>query len=1012
MTCVKRLIEVDLPIRAISEHARKDQNIRKGHLHTMHVWWATRPLASCRAVIMATLLPDPADPECPKAFRAEAQRVLKPFTGKNLSDPLVLREALLEFVADFAAWDAGVNPTYLSTARKLVAAAHPDGPPLVMDPFAGAGSIPFEALRVGAQAFAGDLNPVAVLINKVALEYLPKYGKAEVRMQKAEGGTVVLHGLAEAVDYWGKWVLEEARKRLAPYYPADSKGNIPLAYIWARTIICEGPACGAEVPLLGMLWLSRKGKNRVALRYHGDKKTKQVHVEVFKPRSATDLQPPLTQRFSATCPVCSFTTPYKSVREQLRQRRGGTRDARMVAVIMVAPSGTRTFHVPTDEDCSVVKKAERAVGEQSRACKGPLSLVPDEPTPECRGPGASRAFSVQRYGMTNWSDVYMPRQALTMTSFVQTVREARERIAKESGDKGYADAVATCLALAVSNMSHYLSSVSIYALDHMISAFVQGSGMAMRPDFAEANPLVPKLVGGFDYALGQVVAVLEREANGLQHAGTAQQGPATAIPLPDDSLSYLVTDPPYYDAVPYASLSDFCYVWLKRSIGHLHPDLFARQLTPKAEECILDPGPPAEGGLNKDRNYFEATMQAALADARRTLKPDGVGVVIFAHKGTAGWEALLNALVNAGWTVTASWPIDTERAARMRAKNSAVLASSVHLVCRPRESKAEGIRQKAEGKSGGTKTSDFCLPTSDLSVGDWREVLAELPKRIHEWMPRLAREGVVGADAIFACLGPALEVFSRYARVEKASGEQVSLREYLEQVWAAVSQEALRMVFEGADASGFEEDARLTAMWLWTLSTDNGQARAARDEDEEEAGEEEPDGGRKKKPNGGYALEFDAARKIAQGLGAHLENLASVVAVEGDTARLLAVSERTAHLFGRDRADAPAAGRRKKAKQMKLSFAEEVERAEAEAGWGEKGSPKVGETVLDRVHQSMILFAAGRSEALRRFLVEEGVGRDGKFWTLAQALSALYPAGSAERRWVDGVLARKKGLGF
>ena len=327
----------------------------------------------------------------------------------------------------------------------------------------------------------------------------------------------------------------------------------------------------------------------------------------------------------------------------------------------------------------------------------------------------------------------------------------------------------------------------------------------------------------------------------------------------------------------------------------------------------------------------------------------------------------------------------------MRAKNSASLSSSVHLVCRPREN------------------SDGSL--HDAEVGDWREVLAELPKRIHEWMPRLSQEGIVGADAIFACLGPALEIFSRYSRVEKASGEQVSLREYLEHVWAAVSQEALRMVFEGADATGFEEDARLTAMWLWTLNTNNAEGGRQKAEGEDEDADDEENSG-KRKTVGGYALEFDTARKIAQGLGAHLETLTSVVEVKGDTARLLPVAERTKVLFGKDEADAPTGRRKKKDRQMKLAFAEELEQAEGTGGWGEKGVPKVGKTTLDRVHQAMILFAAGRSEAMRRFLVEEGVGRDGRFWTLAQALSALYPAGSDEKRWVDGVLARKKGLGF
>jgi adenine-specific DNA methylase len=967
----KRLIEVDLPIRAISEHARKDQNIRKGHLHTMHVWWATRPLASCRAVILATLLPDPADPSCPKAFRAEAQRVLKPFTGRDLADPAVLRQSLMEFVADFAGWDAGVNPTYLSAARKLVAAAHPEGPPLVLDPFAGAGSIPFEALRVGANSFAGDLNPIPVLLNKVALEYLPKYGPR----------------LAEGVEKWGKWVLEQARKKLSPYYPADSKGNIPLAYIWARTIACEGPGCGAEVPLLGMLWMSQKAKDPVALRYHGDKKTRQIHVELFKPHSASEVQPGIVKRMAATCPCCGYTTPYKNVREQLTAKRGGAADARLIAVITLDKHGGRHYRLPDDADLKATESATRDLEKTEEAHTGKWSFMPHEPTP----PDGTLGYRINKYGIEQWSDVYLTRQALALGTLCRLVGEVGERVMEEINDPGISDAVATCIGLAVSNLAAFSNSVAVWSADHMGKAFMQGSGLAMRPDFAEASPLVPKLVGGLEYALGLVQAFLEREGSVFQHPGTSQSGSATNIPLPDDSVDYVVTDPPYYDAIAYAALSDFCYVWLRRAVGERHLNLFSRELTPKAQECIVDPGPPVDGGPNKDRNYYESTMQAALTEARRTLKPDGVCVVIFAHKGTAGWEALLNALVNAGWTVTASWPIDTENATRMRAKNSAALGSSVHLVCRPREN-----------------------PDGTLAewIGDWREVLAELPKRIHEWMPRLSEEGIVGADAIFACLGPALEVFSRYARVEKASGEQVSLRDYLEQVWAAVSQEALRMVFEGADASGFEEDARLTAMWLWTLSTGNGQSAAGVSEDESEEADEE--GGGKKKAGGGYTLEYDTARKIAQGLGAHLETLPSVVAVEGDIARLLPVSDRTAHLFGKAEADAPATSRRKKRNnQLKLGFMAELDAAEAESGgWGEKSISKVGETTLDRVHQSMILFAAGRSEAMRRFLVEEGVGRDGRFWTLAQALSALYPASSVEKRWVDGVLARKKGMGF
>lgn len=995
----KRLIEVDLPIRAISAHARRDQNIRKGHLHTMHVWWATRPLASCRAVLMATMLPDPADEACPEAFLQSAREEMqslarrfcttkegqgelivdlkKDFSNKKKREaarqeanrrnelwerlhkekqwtPDMVREALLEFIAWGAGWEQGVLPTFLDTARNLVAAAHPDGPPLVLDPFAGAGSIPFEALRVGAQAFAGDLNPVAVLLNKVALEYLPKYGER----------------LGEGVKKWGKSVLDQARKKLEAFYPKDSQGNIPLAYIWARTIQCEGPGCGAEVPLLGLLWLSNKKKKLAALRYQGVQESKEVVVEVYKPKSERDIQLPITNRMAATCPLCGYTTAYKNVRAQISSRNGGTCDSRMLATIMLSAHGARIFRESDDRDIEAASAARRELDRLQSKHDTKLSVVPDEPLP----PDGTLGYRINKYGMKTWADVYLPRQTLTLATFCGLVSEAHRRIVNETGEAIFADAVATCLALAIGKTATYNASTSFVHPTFGMQQVFLGSAFPMKCDFAEANPLMPKYVGGLDYALGLVVAFLERENSSLKSAGSVQQISATDIPLPDDSVAYLVTDPPYYDAIPYAALSDFCYVWLKRAVGSLHADLFGRELTPKAEECILDPGPPADGGPKKDKGYFEKTMEQALAEGRRALRPDGVGVVIFAHKGTAGWEALLKALVSAAWMVTASWPIDTERQARWRAVKSATLSSSVHLVCRPRENPDGSLRE---------------------AIGDWRDVLAELPQRIHEWMPRLAAEGVVGADAIFACLGPALEVFSRYSRVEKASGQQVPLREYLEHVWAAVSQEALRMVFEGADATGFEEDARLTAMWLWTLKAGpNGNGQ------EEDA---------KAVSSGGYVLEYDAARKIAQGLGAHLEKLPHVVEIVKDKARLLPVEERDRHLFGK--AETAATTKRKKKRQRSLF--EELDEAEvAEGGWGEGGAPTAGQTTLDRVHQAMLLFASGRSAALKRFLVEEGIGRDSRFWTLAQALSALYPSNTQEKRWVDGLLARKKGLGF
>jgi adenine-specific DNA methylase len=988
---VRRLIETDeMPIGRISEHSRKDQNVRKGHLHTLHVWWATRPLAACRAVLMATLLPDPADPYCPSAFINEARRLMHSWADQHaakasaqsfqrllrirqnpalLDDPLELRATLLDFIADFAAWENSNKQFFVKTACQLVAAAHPDDPPLVVDPFAGIGSIPFEALRIGADAFAADLNPVAVLLNKVALEYLPTYGPR----------------LAEAVRKWGEWVRARAIEELRPFYPLEPDGSEPLAYLWARTIRCEGPGCGAEVPLVGLLWLSRKEKHRVALRYRGDRARKEVVFEIFEPKSESEVQPPIVKRFAATCPVCGYTTPYARVREQIRARRGGTRDARMIAVITLRRDGSRDFRLATEQDVAVARRAAEELARREREHQGPLPLVPDEPLP----PEGSLGFRVNLYGMETWGDLFTPRQALALCTFVRLVREAHGQVLQETGDAGFARAVATCLAVAVSSMVPYHGSTSFNHPAFGIREVFLGSGFPMKPDFAEGNPLLTRLTPGFSYYLTQMTQVLEREGAQGFRPGTVRQGSATAIPLPDQSVAYVVTDPPYYDAVPYASLSDFCYVWLRRMLHDLHPELFRWPLTPKAEECIMDPGPPPPGEPEKTKEFFETTMERALAECRRVLRPDGVAVVLFAHKGTAGWEAMLNALIRAGWTVTGSWPIETERGARMRAKNSAVLASSVFLVCRPR--------------------------LENAGVGDWRRVLEEMNRKVAAWLPRLEQEGIHGADAIFACIGPALEVYSRYEQVETAGGQviplgdvrdsrgQVVQRGYLSYVWEAVAREALKLIFPEADPAGFEEDARVTAMWLWTLrARANGPTPEEAEMLEDE--EEEPTTGRKRPA--GYALPYDDARLILQALGAHEESLrrpGGILEVKGNIARLVPVAERRRRLFGTE----SQGGRPRRRREGQPTLLEEA---------APEPEPEValapGASTLDRLHQAMLLFADGQSAALRRFLVDEGVGKDDRFWRLADALSRLYPASAPEKRWVDGLLAKKKVLGL
>ncbi|MCC7342001.1 MAG: DUF1156 domain-containing protein [Bryobacterales bacterium] len=1013
----KRLIEVDLPIKKISAHARREKSIRHGHISTLHIWWARRPLAACRAVLGAALWPDPADPLCPQKFRDDACRLINKFAKKAASDKAlaescshdtwkkwqtlsrveggldskkethwnVLRFTLLDFIADFANWDNSTVPEYLETSRALTQSAHetlgglPGTRPLVVDPFAGGGSIPLEALRVGADAFASDLNPVPILLNKVMLEYIPKYG------QRLRG----------EVRRCGEQIVREAEQKLVAFYPPDSNGDRPIAYLWARTITCEGPGCGAEVPLLRTLWIAKKPTRSVALQFVPDRASRQIGFRIISRENGSWIDQAdsrsavsnpkfegTVKRGSATCPCCGYTTPVAKVRDQLTKRAGGAMDARLLCVVTVnSARAGRHYRLATQGDIEVTRRARLALESLRQQSTDPLSPVPDESIPLSE----LRRISVPLYGMNTWGSLFSARPAVSLAYYSAAVSQIKQT--SDPDDQEFRRAVKVCLAFAVSKQADFNSSLSRWA-NHMEKSVATFSRQAlgMLWDWGEVCPL-GESTGSFSVALDWVINALDQQW--LDHGGHVAHASATSAVLPEDSAQLLFTDPPYYDAIPYSHLSDFFYVWLKRCLASEFPDLCSSEVTPKDSEIVVD-RPHSRSRSIKTPAYYEKELAKAFANGRGITAPDGLGVIVFASKTTASWEAVLGAAIDGGWIITGSWPIDTEKADRMNAIGTASLGSSVHIICRPRESVDGALRVD--------------------EVGDWRDVLLELPARIHDWMPRLAQDGVVGADAIFSCLGPALEIFSRYARVEKPDGDEVSLREYLEHVWAAVSKEAISMIFAGADTTGFEEDARLTAMWLWTLSPKLSDSHPTNSDEAEEADSDAEETTNEGLRLTGFSLEFDAARKIAQGVGVHLETLPNVVEVKGEVARLLPVAERTKALFGKEGTESPTAKRKKSAQLSLPGLLEELE--QEESGWTLQNAAKPGSTTLDRLHQAMILFAAGRGEGLRRFLVDDGVGKDQKFWSLAQSLCALYPSGTDERRWSEGVLARKKGLGL
>lgn len=990
----KRLIEVDLPIRRISEIARYEKkSAGHGHLNTLHIWWSRKPLGVCRAVAAASLWPDPCDENCPEEFMEESKKTILEISDKYLhlvsnesykrfnkyrsnkkilDNKEELQKALLDFIADITNTEKCNSQELTELASKLTLVAsrciHPHiiGKPVVLDPFSGGGSFPLEASRIGAFAIATDLSPVAIMINKVLLEYLPE----------AEPNLSLL------INKYGKKILNETKRELTNIYPSFPDGSISVAYLFSRSIRCEGPNCGAKVPMITSLWLQKKGKTKVALKLMPDIKSKCVNFEIeINPKKVEGIT---AKRGNVICPCCGFTTPVNSVRKQFIENDGGTRNAQMIAVVYSKENQIgRIFRLPTDLELNSIKLSSKLVKGKEQSYSEKTSQIPlDSELPLMSG-----VFNAPIYGIDTWRKLYSDRQYLVLLTLAEKIAQLEDDSELNKLKPNTKKAIITCLALVQSKLADLANSLCTWEPNVPTVQHLYGrQAIGMSWNFAEGN-IFGDSRGSWNLVLSSIIKVVEANSNKWNSA-TVEIGNAANHFLPDDSVQVILTDPPYYNAVPYADLSDLFYLWQKITLGKTHKSIFSSANSPKEDEICEMAGWDAKRYSYKNKKWFEKQMTLAMNECRRILTPDGLAVIVFAHKTTSGWEAMLQAILNAGWIITASWPIDTELGSRLRGMDSAVLSSSIHLVCRPRED------------SDGNLINNL--------FGDWRDVQEELPKRIHEWMPRLAEEGVAGADAIFACLGPALEIFSRFTKVVQAGSErEISLREYLEKVWAAVSQEALNMVFSGGDAQGLEEDARLTAMWLWTLTAgvnDNGN------DSEEDVDNDEGSSGNSK-VTGGFTLEYDTARKIAQGLGANLDELKTLVEVKGDKARLLPVMERANKLFGASGMQQQAVKKKKKV-QLTLSFDDVELEEDLKFEMPELKMEQTGKTVLDRLHQAMLLFSSGRTEALKRFLLEDGAGKDDRFWKLAQSLTALYPKDTDERRWVEAIQTYKKSLGF
>lgn len=788
----KKLIEVALPLEEINRQSSREKSIRKGHPSTLHLWWARRPLATARAVLFSQLVDDPS---------ARYGDFLEAARAADESDPEAVARARVEaerrrlftLITRMVNWDNIGDEHLLREVREEIRRSTGDDPPAILDPFAGGGSIPLEAQRLGLEAHASDLNPVAVLINKALIEIPPRFAGRPPVFPGADDGTRTwpgAHGLAEDVRRYGEWMREEALRRIGHLYP---KAQLPdggeatvIAWIWARTVTCPNPACGIEMPLVRSWWLGKKkGKEAyIVPTVVGD------HIEYsigHGPKKA-----PTAGTISGgkgRCLACDALVENAYIRRQATSKGLG----QQLIAIVAEGDRQRIYLEPTQVQGDV------AVGTE-RPADVPTQMVP---TPN------HDVDRLPMYGMPTWGDAFTARQLVALTTFSDLVGEARERVLRDALAGGmsegsslesngtdavaYADAVSTYLALAGSRQADRLSSLSTWqSIGEKVRNVFARQAIAMAWDFADVNPFSSSS-GNFSSQVEWVTNVIEYLPTSIS-CGVANQSNSTACLYENVVIS---TDPPYYDNIGYSDLSDFFYVWLRRSLKGIHPRLLSTVLVPKEEELVANPY--RHGGRDGAKDFFEDGFERVFARARRNANPDYPMTVYYAFKqsettaagrGSTGWATILGAMIRSGWTITATWPMRSERGGRMTSVGTNALASSIVLVLRPRPEAAPIIDRR----------------------GLMRELRACLPGAVET----LRSGGIAPVDLAQAAIGPGMGVFSHYSRVVSPDGSDMSVAEALMQINAVLDE-----VLTDQD-DDLDPDTRWCLSWYETRGFDEG----------------------------------------------------------------------------------------------------------------------------------------------------------------------------------------------
>jgi putative DNA methylase len=806
----KKLIEVAVPLEAINAASAREKSIRHGHPSTLHLWWARRPLAAARAVIFAQMVDDPSSH--PERFRTEEAQEME-------------RQRLFRLIEKLVLWENTTNETVLDQARaeiwkswRSTCAENRDHPhakelfdfeklPAFHDPFAGGGALPLEAQRLGLESFASDLNPVAVLINKAMIEIPPKFaGRPPVNPESRKDKDLFnkkwcgAEGLAEDVRYYGQAMRDEAEKRIGNLYPSieitaeiakerpDLKRYVGkkltvIAWLWVRTVKSPNPAFAqVDVPLASTFMLSTKtGKEAyIEPAIEGDRY--RFEVKVGKPKNAKTAKD--GTKLARANFACLLSSAPISADYLKTEGQAGRMSARMMAIVAEG-EGERVYLAPTPQMEAEARKAQ------------------PQWKPDVEFFQQALGFRVGNYGMTRWSDLFTDRQLTALTTLSDLVQEAREGVKRDAiaagmpeegcgldaggtGAIAYVDAVTTYLAFAVDKIAARSTTICAWEAGYQKIQHTFGrQAIPMIWDFAEGNP--------FSDSTGNFGALLEWVTKYLIDAPTSVEGSAVQADAQAQSISIdriVSTDPPYYDNVGYADLSDFFYVWLRRSLKPVFPELFATLAVPKAEELVATPG--RHGGKEKAETFFLDGMTQAMHRLSEQAHPAFPVTIYYAFKqsetdsaegiSSTGWETFLDAVIRAGFATSGTWPIRTELSNRMRGMGSNALASSIVFVCRPRAVNA---------------------PTATR-----REFLTALKTELPAALKHLQHSNIAPVDLAQAAIGPGMAVYTRYAKVLDAEGKPLSVREAL-----ALINQILDMALAEQEGD-FDADSRWALAWF------------------------------------------------------------------------------------------------------------------------------------------------------------------------------------------------------